>query len=235
MAGWSFADVWDRIAAEVPDRTAVVCGEQRRTYGEFRQRAAGLAGFLAEHGVAAGSKVAIDLVNRPEYLEVFFAALRLGAVPVNVNFRYGVEETRYLLADSDAVAVVTEARFAATVHAAVDLLQGPAPLVVELGPGYDAAVAHEPPGATRPPDGDDLIFLYTGGTTGMPKGVMWRNDDLYVALWQMGRPGTAPPDPLAAVRVRQAVGHGPPRLPAHARHRAVHHTLDPLRRAAPSC
>ncbi len=174
-------------------------GPVSRTFGELAARAEGLAGTLARAGVGAGDKVAIDLLNRPEYLETFYAALLLGAVPVNVNYRYGVEETRYLLDDADAAAIVTEARFAPVVTEAVARSAAP-PMVVELGPAYEAAVAGAPVADRREPSGDDLIFLYTGGTTGMPKGVMWRTDDLYAALWQMGRPGTEPPDPLVAVR-----------------------------------
>ncbi len=199
MAGWNFAEVWDAVAREARDRVAIVCGPTTRTYAEFEDHAARLASHLAAAGIRAGDKIAIDLVNRVEYLETFYAALKLGAVPVNVNFRYGVEETRYLLADANARVVVTEDRFAATVHAAAALLPT-APLVLELGSTYEAAFTGERTELTHQPDGDDLIFLYTGGTTGMPKGVMWRNDDLYVALWQMGRPGTEPPDPLVTVR-----------------------------------
>jgi fatty-acyl-CoA synthase len=199
MSDWNFARVWDSIAAEAPERIAVVCSDAVRTYGELARHAHGLAGTLADAGVAAGDKVAIDLLNRPAYLETFYAALLLGAVPVNVNYRYGVDETRYLLDDADAATVITEPRFAGVVRGAVAQLRTP-PTVIELGAEYDAAVAGPPVPATHPPGGDDLIFLYTGGTTGMPKGVMWRNDDLYAALWQMGRPGTEPPDPLVAVR-----------------------------------
>ena len=200
MSGWNFAAVWDSVAQAAPDRIAVVCSDQTRTFAELEDHAARLAHRLSTAGVGAGHTVAIDLVNSCEYLETFYAALKLGAVPVNVNFRYGVEETRYLLADADARAVVTEDRFAGTVHAAVDLLDGPSPLVLELGPAYLDALGGPRTTTEHIPGGDDLIFLYTGGTTGMPKGVMWRNDDLYVALWQMGRPGTEPPDPLLAVR-----------------------------------
>jgi 3-oxocholest-4-en-26-oate---CoA ligase len=199
MSDWNFARVWDSIAAEAPERVAVVCGGTVRTYGELARRAAGLAGTLAAGGVGPDDKVAIDLLNRPEYLETFYAALLLGVVPVNVNYRYGVEETRYLLADADAAAVVTEDRFAEVVHQAVAELER-APRVITLGPEYDAAVAAAPLDRVHTPSGDDLLFLYSGGTTGMPKGVMWRADDLYAALWQMGRPGSEPPDPLVAVR-----------------------------------
>jgi len=133
MSDWNFARVWDSIAAEVPERVAVVCGGTTRTYGELARRAAGLAGTLAAAGVGPDDKIAIDLLNRPEYLETFYAALLLGAVPVNVNYRYGVEETRYLLDDADAAAVVTEDRFADVVRwAVVDLDR--APCVITLGP-----------------------------------------------------------------------------------------------------
>src|SRR4051794_15179675 len=199
MSDWNFARVWDSIAAEAPERVAVVCGGTTRTYGDLARRAAGLAGTLERSGVRAGDKVAIDLLNRPEYLETFYAALLLGAVPVNVNYRYGVEETRYLLDDADAAVVVTEDRFAEVVAAAVAELDR-TPVVLVLGPEYDAAVSASPLERVHTPSGDDLLFLYTGGTTGMPKGVMWRTDDLYAALWQMGRPGSEPPDPLVAVR-----------------------------------
>ena len=213
MAGWNFAHVWDSIAGAAPGRVAIVCGTAERTFGEFEDRAARLAGHLANLGVGAGDKIAIDLLNRPEYLETFYAALKLGAVPVNVNFRYGVEETRYLLADSEARVVITEAQFITTVRAAVDHLPEPQPQVIAVGPAYDTAVGGARLKSNRAPDGDDLIFLYTGGTTGMPKGVMWRNDDLYAALWQMGRPGTEPPDPLAAIHAGKRAGTTLPACP----------------------
>src|SRR5258705_525777 len=92
-----------------------------------------------------------------------------------------------------------ELRFADVVPRGVAQLAHP-PYVLTLGPAYDAAVAARPLDRVHAPCGDDLLFLYTGGTTGMPKGVMWRADDLYAALWQMGRPGSEPPDPLVAVR-----------------------------------
>ena len=205
MPGWSFAEVWSGVARVVPDRDALICGDRRITWGELADRAGRLASHLWSGGVRAGDKVALDMINRPEYLETLFAALLLGAVPVNVNYRYVAEEVRYILENSDAVAIVHDPEFAAAVHGAgVDLA-----VMLETGPPYEAALeAAAPSGdwATRPPDGDDLVFLYTGGTTGMPKGVMWRNDDLYRALWQMGRPGTEPPDPVAAAAAGKRTG-----------------------------
>src|SRR4029077_13455798 len=206
VSDWNFAAVWNGIAAVVPDRDAVVCGDRRCTWAEFAGRASRLAWFLqTEAGLEAGDRVAIDVTNRPEYLETFFAALKLGCVPVNVNFRYTANELQYLLDNSDAKAVVHNPAFAKTAQqAAKRIAKRWRPLLLEVGEPYERALAASAPAAEwmpRRPSGDDLIFLYTGGTTGQPKGVMWRNDDLYVALWTSSHPQTPePPDPFAAAR-----------------------------------
>jgi 3-oxocholest-4-en-26-oate---CoA ligase len=215
MAGWSFAAVWSAVAAEVPDRAALICGERTVSWHGFADRAERLAAHLADAGVEPGDKVALDMTNRPEYLESFFGALLLGAVPVNVNYRYVADEVRYVLDNSDARAVVHDPELGAVVDDAVAALPRPPAVVLETGGLYEATLARADPDRAggRPPDGDDLIFLYTGGTTGMPKGVMWRNDDLYRALWQMGRPGTEPPDPVAAARAGKRSGTCLPACP----------------------
>ena len=221
MSDWSFARVWDAIAEVAPEREAVVCGPTRLTYGDLADRAARLATHLAGLGVGPGDKVAIDLINRPEYLEAFWAALNLGAVPLNVNYRYGAVEIQYLLDDADAKVVVTEPAFVDEVTTAAKRLgrqRGKRfkPAIIEIGADYEALLAGSPPNGPwrdRAPSGDDLIFLYTGGTTGMPKGVMWRNDDLYAALWGMGRPGSEPPDPVAAVEAGKRAGTALPACP----------------------
>jgi fatty-acyl-CoA synthase len=202
VSDWSFAAVWDAIARETPEREAVVCGDRRVTFAQLEARAARLAGHLEHTGVTPGDRVAIDMVNRPEYLEAFYAALKLGCAPVNVNYRYGPEEIHYLLEDSGARVLVHEPEFGPPVRMALHRIPEPwRPTVIETGERYEEIVSGSArPATTRAPSGDDLVFIYTGGTTGMPKGVMWRNDDLYVALWQMARPGTEPPDPVAAVR-----------------------------------
>ena len=226
MSDWNFAAVWDGIAAIVPDRDALVCGDRRITWAGFRIAPTRLARHLQSSAdVGPGDRVAIDLTNRPEYLETFYAALLLGAVPVNVNFRYTASELRYLLDNSDAKAIVHGPEFAVPVEAAVRQLE-PArpPARLEAGGAYEQALAASPAGewSPRPASGDDLIFLYTGGTTGMPKGVMWRNDDLYVALWVSAhprRPGST--RPLGGGAGREAGGHAPARGAADARHGAV--------------
>ncbi len=215
MPGWSFAATWEGIAQEVPDRDALVCGERRVTWGAFDDRAARLAGHLWTAGVRPGDKVAIDATNRPEYLETFYAALRIGAAPVNVNYRYVADEVRYVLENSGARAIVHDPAFAPAAREAVAVTDGVV-AVLETGADYEAALLVADPSGPwreRAPDGDDLLLLYTGGTTGMPKGVMWRNDDLYRALWQMNRPGTEPPDPIAAARAGKRTGTCLPACP----------------------
>jgi fatty-acyl-CoA synthase len=219
VSDWSFAAVWRGIAEATPDREAIVCGEHRLSFGQFDDRARRLAWHLTqEAGVEPGDKIAIDLLNCPEYLETFFAALKLGCVPVNVNYRYVPDEVHYVVDNSEAKAVVCAPAVADTVKTALKRIQKPwRPFTLQIGEPYEAALAAAPPPAewepAHRPTGDDLIFLYTGGTTGMPKGVMWRNDDLYVALWRMGRPGTEPPDPIAAVQAGKRAGTCLPACP----------------------
>jgi 3-oxocholest-4-en-26-oate---CoA ligase len=216
---WSFAAVWRGIAEAAPDREAVVCGDRRISFGQLDDRARRLAWHLAQEAeLERGDKIAIDLVNSPEYLETFYAALKLGCVPVNVNYRYLADEVHYVVDNSDAKAVVHGLEFADTVKKALKRIQKPwRPFTLPAGDRYEAALAAAPPQAewepAHRPSGDDLIFLYTGGTTGMPKGVMWRSDDLYVSLWRMGRPGTDAPDPIAAVRDGKRAGTCLPACP----------------------
>ena len=149
MPGWSFAEVWTGIAAEVPDRDALVCGDRRVTWGELEERAARLASYLWDAGLRAGDKVALDMVNRPEFLETFFAAQKIGCVPVNVNYRYVADEVRYVLENSDAKAIVHDADFAEAVHEAIARMPGEArPVTLETGAAYEAALAASPPAAS---------------------------------------------------------------------------------------
>jgi fatty-acyl-CoA synthase len=214
VTDYSFARAWRTVAELAPDRDAIVCGTRRLTFGEFDARAERLAHVFAQAGLVAGDKVAIECVNAPEYLEAFYAAQKLGCVPVNVNYRYVGAELAYLLDNSDAVALVFHDEFAPTVADAIAALPAERRprLLVQVphdGDGtradgvvdYETAIADAPegPATDRQPSGDDLIFLYTGGTTGYPKAVMWRSDDLYVSLWQMARPGSLPPDVRPAI------------------------------------
>ncbi len=213
MADHSFARAWQTVAALAPERIALVCNDRRLTFGEFDERAERVAHALGE--LEPGAKVAIMCVNAPEYMEAFFGAQKRGCVPVNVNYRYVGTELAFLLDNSDSVALVYHDDFAPTVAEALASLppeRRPRVLLQVAHTGgvsmldgardYEEALAAVDPSApatTREPEGDDLVFLYTGGTTGYPKAVMWRSDDLYVSLWQMARPGTEPPDVATAI------------------------------------
>ncbi len=212
MPDHAFARAWNTVAEHAPGNVAVVCGDRGVTYGELHDRATSLARSFVAAGLAPGDKVAIQLINSIEYIESFYGALLAGCVPVNVNYRYVGGELAYLLDNSDARALVFHDDFAATVAEALAALpeaRRPVLLlcVAHAGDGdgvpgardYHAEVARfaadpSPPPLHHEPSGDDLVFIYTGGTTGSPKAVMWRSDDLYRALWQMARPGTEPPD-----------------------------------------
>jgi 3-oxocholest-4-en-26-oate---CoA ligase len=183
------ATIWESIADRLPDEIALVHGGRRITWRDFEQRAARFAAVLASAGVGPGQTVAIDMYNCPEYLEVFFAALKIRAVPANVNYRYLDEELSALLRQSDAVALVYHAALRDRVSPAAATVPG-LRLLAEVGPaepgsGQWAAAAGGQPGArsyeelirSRPPaprirrPGTDGFLSYTGGTTGLPKGV----------------------------------------------------------------
>jgi acyl-CoA synthetase (AMP-forming)/AMP-acid ligase II len=176
---FAFADLWELVAEQVPEREAVVCGDRRITYAELDERANRLANHLKGQGVGPGDHVGLYLTNNAEYLEVLLAGYKLRAVPVNVNYRYVEKELQYLFADAGTKAVVHDAEFEDRMAAIRDDLPD---LEVEmaLGPDYEAALAAADPVLdVGERSSDDLYILYTGGTTGMPKGVVWRQEDAF--------------------------------------------------------
>jgi acyl-CoA synthetase (AMP-forming)/AMP-acid ligase II len=197
--------VYEAIATEHPDYPCQRQGARTFTWGDFDRRADALAADLLEAGLNHQSKVAAYLTNCPEYLETYLAAFKAGLVPVNTNFRYGPDEIHYLFDNADAEAVVFHAGFAKV----VDQVRHRLPqvrrwYVVDDGHPlprwavpYDEVVGRTPDvRPVRAPwgrSGDDLLLLYTGGTTGMPKGVMWRQDDLFNVLGASGNPMTGQP------------------------------------------
>ncbi len=215
-----YATIWESVADAVPDAPALVQAASRRTWAEFEARAARLAGALAAAGVGPGSKVGIFLYNSPEYLEVQFAALKLRAVPINVNYRYVADELAYLLDNADAEALVLHSSLG---HRVVDVLPRLTGLraVLEVddgGPHLDAADRYEDVVATASPaprierSPDDVTMTYTGGTTGMPKGVVGRIGPAVSGLLQsvptlFGRSPAGSPDEVAGI-VRSVVDDG---------------------------
>jgi acyl-CoA synthetase (AMP-forming)/AMP-acid ligase II len=187
---WNFGTVFESVADAIPDHTALVHRERRRTWRELDDRASRLAAALRDVGLGPDSKVAFYLYNSNEYLETLFACFKLRAVPANVNYRYTEEELAYLLENSDAEAIVYHGSLGKQVDAVRDpgLRVRVAIQVDDGSPLVDGAVRYEDVVEAHEPmeridrSGDDLIFLYTGGTTGMPKAVMWRHEDLFAAL-----------------------------------------------------
>jgi acyl-CoA synthetase (AMP-forming)/AMP-acid ligase II len=191
--GWNLAEIWERNADRFPDATAQIQGDRTFTWAEFDRRADGVAAALLAGGAQHQDKVAHYLYNCPEYLESMFAMFKAGLVPVNTNFRYTDDELAYLWDNSDAVAVVFHASFAdrcAAMRARVPRVRTWICVDDGSNPCPDWAVPYETAaasatGRTVAPWGrspDDLYILYTGGTTGMPKGVMWRQDDMVASL-----------------------------------------------------
>jgi len=151
-----------RAARLRPDRPAVVFGHQVRTHAELHERAARLASVLAGGGVRAGDRVALLLHNRIEFVEALLACHRLAAVAVPINFRLAPDEIDYILGDSGAVALIFDC----------DVPRAQVPMLLEVGPAYDEAVASAEPWSALPEVREDDVGLmcYTSGTTGRPKG-----------------------------------------------------------------
>ena len=191
--GWNFAEIWEHHADRFPDAVAQVQGDRSFTWAEFDRRADGIASTFLLGGAVHQDKVAHYLYNCPEYLESMFGMYKAGLVPVNTNYRYTDDEIVYLWENADAVAVVFHASFIDRCAALRDRLANirtwicvddgsePCPVwAIPYEPAALSATERVIPAWGRSPD--DLYMLYTGGTTGMPKGVMWRQDDVIGSL-----------------------------------------------------
>ena len=185
---FQLADLFEHAVDAVPDRLALICGEERRTYDELERRANQAAHLLSSCGVGPGDFVGLYAMNSAAHVEVMLACYKLRATPVNINFRYLEDELRYLCADAGLAALVHDAALADKVSAVVDdvapmktrvSLQGPSEGAVDYDATVDQFGAERDFGERSP---DDLYICYTGGTTGMPKGVVWRQEDVFFAL-----------------------------------------------------
>jgi acyl-CoA synthetase (AMP-forming)/AMP-acid ligase II len=191
---FNIADLFESAADTVPEREALVAGARRLRYAELDRRANRVAHHLAAAGIGRGDHVGVHAHNCAEWIEVMLGVYKLRAVPINVNYRYVENELRYLFDNADLVGLVFQREFAPrieTVRGAVPKLRHL--VAIDDGSGVDAATlgavdyeaALAAAGEERdfePRSGDDLYVLYTGGTTGMPKGVVWRNEDVIMAL-----------------------------------------------------
>ena len=217
---WNFADVWETVAQTVPHHIAQTHGTNHVSWHAFDACANGLAWTLLQAGCRQQDKVALYLYNGPVYLQSAFACMKAALVPVNTNYRYQQDELLYLWDNADAAVVVFHGAFTATVEAIrarcnkvrlwVHVDDGSAPCPPWAVAYANAAQSH--PARVEADwgrSGDDQIIIYTGGTTGRPRGVMWRQHDLYVASNTSG-------DPLQAdlghvrERVTRMQADGPP-------------------------
>ncbi len=190
----NIADLAEHAIDAVPDRVALICGNEQITYAELEEKANRFAHYLTDHGVKKDDKVGLYSRNRIEIVVAMLGVVKAGAILVNVNYRYVEAELRYLFDNSDMVALVHERQYSDRVaNVLPDTPNVTTILVVEDGSDKDysryggvefsTALAQGSPerdfGERSP---DDIYLLYTGGTTGFPKGVMWRHEDIYRVL-----------------------------------------------------
>ena len=177
-----FASVWETISDLIPERRALICGDAERTWREYDDRAARIAALLDAHGIGHDAKVGIYLHNSNEYLEAQYGIFKARGVPVNVNYRYKADELVYLLDNADAQAVFFQACYAARIWEIRNRLPR-VKLFVQIDDGtealladavdYERSIRDHAPMARVERASDETYMLYTGGTTGMPKGVMY--------------------------------------------------------------
>ena len=193
---YNIADLFEHTVDAVPDRLCLVDGDRTFSFTELDERANRIGHWLADQGVQPGDHVGIYAMNSEQWVSAMLGALKVRAVPINVNYRYVEAELSYLINNAQLVACVFDQEYAPRLANVVD--QAPSLRVllhIEDGSGEDTAAlgstSFEEAAASGSPErdfpersGDDVYIIYTGGTTGMPKGVMWRSEDIFFGLAQ---------------------------------------------------
>ncbi|MBK8591877.1 MAG: acyl-CoA synthetase [Sandaracinaceae bacterium] len=200
---YNIADLMESIADVCPDRPALASGDVHLTFGELDTRANRLAHFFASRGVKAGDHVGLFLFNGHQYVETLLALMKIRAVGININYRFVAPEVRYMIDNADLRGIVAQRQFLPIIDKANEGMP-PIPALITIEDGtnfvssqettdYEAAMAAgSPERGFAERSGDDLFIIYTGGTTGMPKGVMWRHEDLFFSGLQGGAPSGDP-------------------------------------------
>jgi len=200
---YNLADLYEAIADAVPDNVALASGNVHRSYAELDKRANRLAHYFSSRGIGPGDHVGLHLFNGHEFVEAILALFKIRAVGINMNYRFVGPEVRYMIENADLVGIITQRRFLPVINEA---MEGREPLraLIVIEDGADAGTDHESieyeaalaQGSEErnfgPRSGKDLYIIYTGGTTGMPKGVMWQHEDLFFTGLQGGSPGGDP-------------------------------------------
>jgi len=191
MMSLDFATAWEAVSDATPEATAIVQGARRMTYGEYDDAAARFAAAIAAHGLEVGSTVGLYLHNCPEYLIAHYGAFKNRSIPINVNYRYLDDELVYLVDNSESQVLVFNSSLSDCVRRVRDRLTN-VKLFVEVDDGgehlegsiaFESLIADYEPQERQVRAHDDLYMLYTGGTTGMPKGVMYKQGDFVLRLF----------------------------------------------------
>jgi acyl-CoA synthetase (AMP-forming)/AMP-acid ligase II len=170
---FNLADLWETLCDAGPDAECLVAPPVRHTRGSLDEAANRIANHLVATGVAPGGRVGIYSRNRAEYVEALLGCWKCGAVPVNINWRYVADELRYVIADAELVAMIVEDEYLPVLDELGFERR------IRMGDWREASPARNFDAVPR--TSDDVYMLYTGGTTGMPKGVMWRHEDFFYA------------------------------------------------------
>ncbi len=187
---FNVADLFEAAVDKAPDREIIVCGDRRATFRELDERANQVAHYYLSLGLGKGDHIGIYAYNSIEWVEAMLGAYKIRAIPININYRYVEDELRYLFDNADIVTLVFESQFKDRVAAVKDDMPKLANLISfdghcrDIG-GVDFKEAIKSQSTERdyePRSADDLYVIYTGGTTGMPKGVIWRQEDVIMAL-----------------------------------------------------
>ena len=201
-----FASSWERVADSWPDRPAVITDGRKTLWRDYENRAARVAQVLSNHGLGPDSKVGIYLHNSTEYMETQFGTFKIRACPINVNYRYKADELVYLLDNADVEAVVYQASYAMRIWEIRESLPK-VKVFIQVDDGteallegaidYETAISRVDPMPRMARSPEDVYMLYTGGTTGMPKGVMYSAGEFSFFFTAAGAVARALPPPAS--------------------------------------